>query len=234
VAQHARRAWHKAERCFDEAVQTEGVVSRVAMALAVLRPDGKLNERAWAQAQVQEAPQPLTGPEWGKVRRLLSAERTLYYLDGLHEQLAEAVEDPRWREACARLWSLRETMTHTHGEKRIRLVQLTALEQAMGQRLWPEWQAAYARVHEKLRRVVRASSAVECLNSVMRMHQARHRHVSQGMLDLKRLYWHCRTFRHGKRKRACPYALLGLKLPTYRWWPLLQLDPKEPYNAVYS
>ena len=227
VAQHARRAWHKAERCFDEAVQTEGVVRRVAMALAVFRPDGPLNDRAWAQEQLREATKLLVGPEWGKVRRLLSDERTLYYLDWLHEQLAEAVEDPLWRAACARLWSLRETMMHTHGEKRARLAQLATLEQAMGQRLWPEWQSAYARVHAKLSRVVRASSAVECINSVRRMHQARHRHVSQGMLDLKRLYWNCRTFRHGKRKKTCPYELLGLKLPTYSWWTLLQLDPKE-------
>ena len=35
----------------------------------------------------------------------------------------------------------------------------------MCQRLWPEWQSAYAQVHERLRGVVRASSAVECLNS---------------------------------------------------------------------
>ena len=118
-------------------------------------------------------------------------------------------------------------MRPTPGEKRVRLAQLAALEQAMGQRLWPEWPSAYARVQEKLSQVVRASSAVECINSVMRMHQARHRHVSQGMLDLKRLYWNCRTFRHGKRKRACPYELLGLKLPTYSWWTLLQMDPKE-------
>ena len=227
VAQQARRAWQKAERCCDEAVQTEGVVRRVALALAVFRPDGRLNDREWAQEQLREATKPLGGPEWGKVRRLLSDERTLHDLDWLHEQLTEAVEDPLWREACVRLWSLRETMMHTHGEKRVRLAQLAALEQAMCQRLWPEWQSAYTQVHERLRRVVRASSAVECLNSVVRMHQERHRHVSQGMLDLKRLYWNCRTFRHGKRKGACPYELLGLKLPTYGWWTLLQMDPKE-------
>jgi hypothetical protein len=101
------------------------------------------------------------------------------------------------------------------------------MEQALWQRLWPEWQKAYARVEAILDRVVRASSAVECVNSVMRMHQARHRHVSQGLLDLKRLYWNCRVFRHGKRKGACPYELLGLQLPTYRWWTILQMDPKE-------
>ena len=81
MAQQARRAWHKAERYFDEAVQTEGVVRRVALALAIFRPDGELNDRQWAQAQLQEATKSLTGPEWGKVRRLLSDERTLHYLD---------------------------------------------------------------------------------------------------------------------------------------------------------
>jgi hypothetical protein len=95
------------------------------------------------------------------------------------------------------------------------------------QRLWPEWQQAYARVEEILDRVVWASSAVECVNSVVRIHQARHRHVSHSFLDLKRLYWNCRPFRHGKRKGACLYALLGLKLSTYGWWTLLQMDPKE-------
>jgi hypothetical protein len=227
VAQQAWRAWRKAERLFDEAVQAESAAARLETALAVFRPEGGLNDRQWAQGQLHAAMQLLTGHEWGKVRRLLSDKRTLQHLDWVQEQLTQAVEDPLWREAFARLWSLRETMTHTHGEKRVRLAQVAALEQAVCRRLWPEWQAAYARVHEKLSRVVRASSAVECLNSVVRMHQARHRHVSQGMLDLKRLYWNCRAFRHGKRKGVCPYELLGLKLPTYSWWTLLQMDPKE-------
>ena len=72
-----------------------------------------------------------------------------------------------------------------------------------------------------LRRTVRASSAVECMNSVLRMHQSRHRTVTQGLLDLKRLYWNCRGFREGKRRGRCPYELLGLKLPSYRFWDLL-------------
>jgi len=66
----------------------------------------------------------------------------------------------------------------------------------------------------------------ECMNSVLRTHQARHRQVSQGMLDLKRVFWHCRPFTHGKRRGACPYQLLGLRLPTDDWWALLQMDPE--------
>ena len=58
-----------------------------------------------------------------------------------------------------------------------------------------------------LRHTVRASSAVECMNSVLRMHQGRHRTVTQPMLDLKRLYWNCRPFQSGQRRGHCPYEL---------------------------
>jgi hypothetical protein len=60
------------------------------------------------------------------------------------------------------------------------------------------------------------------VNSVLRMHQARHKTVSQGLLDLKRLYWNCRAFRGGKRQGRCPYEHLGLKLSSYNFWSLLQ------------
>jgi hypothetical protein len=46
-------------------------------------------------------------------------------------------------------------------------------------------------------------------------------------LDWKRLYWNCRDFAAGKRRGHCPYAHLGLRLPTYDAWALLQLEPEE-------
>jgi hypothetical protein len=197
-------AGHKAERGWDEAGHTEGGGRRGARARAVLRPDGRLNARAGAQAQVREAPKPLAGPEWGKGRCWRSAARTLPARDWLPAQRPEAVAAPLWREGCVRVWSLRETMMRTSGANRVRLAQLAALEQAVCQRLGPEWQAAAAQVQKRLRQVVRARSAVECLKSVVWMPQERHRPGSQGMLDLKRRYWHCRTLRHGTRKGACP------------------------------
>jgi hypothetical protein len=66
--------------------------------------------------------------------------------------------------------------------------------------------------------VVRASSAAECMNSVLRMHQSRHRTVTQELLDLKRLYWNCRAFRDGKRRGPSPYQHLGLPLTPYDFW----------------
>ena len=75
--------------------------------------------------------------------------------------------------------------------------------------------AGYARVAAVLNDTFRASSAVECINSVLRMQQSRHRRMTQPMLDLKRLYWNCHRFDSGPRKGACPYEALGLDLPTF-------------------
>ena len=74
---------------------------------------------------------------------------------------------------------------------------------------------------------MRASSLVECVNSVVRMQQARHRKMTQELLDLKRLYGNVRRFREAKRRKRCPYQILGLELPTYDSWALLQMDPHQ-------
>jgi hypothetical protein len=96
------------------------------------------------------------------------------------------------------------------------------------QNLSAGWAASYRRVSQVLRQTVRASSAVEGMNSVLRMHQGRHRTLTQGLLDLKRLYWNSRPFREGKRKGRRPYELLGLRLPGYDFWDLLQMPVPKP------
>ena len=96
------------------------------------------------------------------------------------------------------------------------------VQQEICQKLDPNWREWYLQVAVVLRGTVRASSAVECMNSILRMHQARHRNMTQGMLDVKRLYWNTRVFRGGKRKGKCPYEHLGLKLASYDFWDLLK------------
>jgi hypothetical protein len=56
------------------------------------------------------------------------------------------------------------------------------------------------------------------------MHQSRHRTLTQDLLNLKRLYWNTRVFHGGKRKALSPYEHLGVKLPTYDFWSLLQAE----------
>jgi hypothetical protein len=58
------------------------------------------------------------------------------------------------------------------------------------------------------------------------MQQARHRKMTQGLLDLKRLSWNLRRFRTGRRKDQTPYGLLGLKVPDLSFWEFLKLTPE--------
>ena len=69
---------------------------------------------------------------------------------------------------------------------------------------------------------------MECVHSVVRMQQARHRKLSQGLLDLKRLYWNRQPFRTGRRKGKSPYEHLGVPWPKgARWWEVLQWSPER-------
>jgi hypothetical protein len=152
---------------------------------------------------------------------MLTDRRALTFLDRLHRRLAEAEPCGELREGLVRLWRWEQAPGTG-----------TALAAAVVQRVAcarqsPAWQESYTRVSRVLGRVVRASSAVECVNAVLRMQQARHRGLSQGMLDLKRRYWNGRPFGAGKRKGKAPYQWLGVPLPTADFWELLQRDPTQ-------
>lgn len=227
VAGSAGRAWRKAEKLFDEAVQAQEALEQIKGALGWFDASGHLYSRERAQEQLDEATKPLQGECWKKAKRMLSDTRTLSHLDRLHEQLRVAVPEPMLRDALVHLWYLLKALKQAEGDDRVYWGQLVTIARMLCARLCPDWKVGYVKVDELLRQAVRASSAVEGVNSVVRMHQGRHRHVSQEMLDLKRLYWNCRIFREGKRKGRSPYELLGLKLPTSDWWQLLQMDPEE-------
>lgn len=227
VAQRARHAWDQAERLLAEVDQAESAWQRARAALAVFRPDGTLNERAGAEAEIKAALAELRGPEWKKTRNFLKDRRTLKFLDRLHRRLAEAEPDAAVRQACVRRWWLRHRATppalppttalgHVQAllDAKVRDGELTAAEQS-----------AYHRVAAVLWTTVRASSAVEGINSVLRMQQGRHRKMTQGLLDLKRLYWNCRRLQTGKRRGRCPYEILGVLLPSTDFWTLLRNPP---------
>jgi hypothetical protein len=55
VAGHAGRAWRKAERLFDEAVQAQEAVEQITEALEWFDTSGALSTRELAQKQLDEA-----------------------------------------------------------------------------------------------------------------------------------------------------------------------------------
>jgi hypothetical protein len=219
----ARAAWKKAEAAFRQYERSEAGWERAHGALTVFRPEGDLNDRAWADRQIALALPMLSGREWSKVRGFLQAQETLTFLDRLHPQLRAAVPEARLRAELVHLWWLRRQRPRAHTAGAVVGAGHVAhlVQQVVCQKVDANWRESYEAVARVLRLTVRASSAVECMNSVLRMHQSRHKTVTQGLLDLKRLYWNCRVFREGKRRGRCPYEHLGLKLSSYRFWDLL-------------
>ena len=223
----ASSAKGQAARALAQAERQQAAWHRARGAFELFGPDGRLNDRAQAEAEIEAALPELAGKAWSKVRTFLGDERALSFLDQLHRELEAAEPRAELRPALVQLWRLRRARRRDGTA-----VAQAAVQQVVCAKLAADWGASYRRVARVLSGVVRASSAVEGMNSVWRMHQDRHRTMTQGLLDLKRLYWNCQVFRQGKRKGQCPYRLLGLRLPTYDPWALLQMDPDELTQEV--
>jgi hypothetical protein len=233
VAVAARCAWKKAVASFEQYERSEAGWKIAHGALSVFRPEGQLNDRACAEQQIARALPLLSSREWSKVRGFLQTPETLTFLDRLHRQLREAVAEGPLRAELVRLWWLRRRRPRasTAGTVGGAVHVAHLVQQVVCQKVDADWRKSYESVARVLRLTVRASSAVECMNSVLRMHQSRHKTVTQGLLDLKRLYWNCRGFREGKRRGHCPYEHLGLELPSYRFWDLLWM-PTPAVEAI--
>jgi hypothetical protein len=219
-AQTAHAAWSKAIAEFERVEHLEAAWRRCRAAFELFHGDGRLNDRARAEEEIAAGLVVLCGPEWKKVGDFLRDRRSLSFLDRMHQRLAAAEPRTEWRAVLAwRWWRLRSGASGTNP--------LAALVFAVAvhRPLEGAERAAYDRIEAILVSTFRASSAVECMNSVLRMQQSRHKRMTQPMLDLKRLYWNSHVLKAGKRKGQCPYQKLGLPVSTFDFWELLQSDP---------
>ena len=223
MATATNRLWRQAERLWDQATAAEAAWKRARSAFEFFTPEGRLNDRAQAEAVVTAALPDLGGAAWAKTRRLLIRRESFTFLDQVRGRLAGLGLDPDVLSALLDLEGLRRQPGRLSAATRAwalaRTVQLT--------KACPDWREEARRVRAVLRGAWRASSLVECVNSVARMQQARHRKMTQGLLDLKRLYWNLRRFRTGRRKGQTPYGLLGLRLPELSFGEFLKLTPDE-------
>jgi hypothetical protein len=217
------RLWRQAERLWDRATAAETAWKHARSAFEFFTPEGRLNDRAQAEAVVAAALSHLSGAAWAKTRRLLLRRESFTFLDQVRHRLADLGLSPDVVSALLDLEGLRRQpwrlSAGTRARALVRTVQLT--------KACPDWREESRRVRVVLRSAWRASSLVECVNSVVRMQQSRHRKMTQGLLDLKRLYWNLRRFRTGRRKDQTPYGLLGVELPDMSFWEFLKLTPEE-------
>ena len=209
---------------WDQATAAEAAWDRARSAFEFFTPEGRLNDRAQAEAVVAAAlPRPGRRGVGQDAAAVGSRRESFTFLDQVGERLAGLGLAPDVLSALLDLEGLRRQPGRLSAATRAwalaRTVQLT--------KSCPDWPEQAGRVRAVLRGVWRASSLVECVNSVARMQQARHRKMTQGLLDLKRLYWNLRRFRTGRRKGQTPYGLLGLKLPEMSFGEFLKLTPDE-------
>jgi hypothetical protein len=223
------RWWEQAEAAWDRWAAQERAFERLRAALSPWAPGGELNTRARAEAEVRAALAELTGPEWSRLRAKLAGRQAFTFLDRAHGQLAALPVAAGLREAAVQAEGLRRCPAALRGEGG-RAAALRGVLLAAGLVLWLAGESG-ARAVALVRGVVggawRSSSLVEGVNSVLRMQQARQRRLTQGLLDLKRLYWNARAFRAGRRKGQSPYGRLGLVLPGGSWWELLKMTPEQ-------
>lgn len=230
AAVRASVAWKKAEKAMDAWQDTERLWQQTKNALAPITPEGKLNTRAQAEAVLAHTLPQLPDSDFAKSKRPLQQPEMLNYLDRMEDRLAKLPFPKEVTQAAVRQETLRRRPELLKGENpqaaALRGVMLLCAvvlgkAEAVGEQ-------AVAAVREILRRAYRASSLVECINSVLRMHQAQHRKMTQGLLNLKRLYWNCHTFRTGRRRGTTPYQRLGVPWPEgVCWWDMLKLTPEQ-------
>jgi hypothetical protein len=225
-----RLAWQKAEQAMDTWSERQRFWQQAKDALKLFTPTGELNTRAQATTRLTESLTQLPDNDFAKAKRSLHKPEMLSYLDRAQTQIEALPFPPEVKQAAVRQEGLRRQPALLQGEspqaaarRGVLLVCAVLLSQAgaVGEQ-------AVTAVRDVLRRAYRASSLVECINSVLRMHQAGHRRMTQGLLDLKRLYWNCHRFSSGRRRKSTPYERLGLLLPEgLHWWDLLKLTPEQ-------
>jgi hypothetical protein len=226
---YVTKCWRQAEQAFDRWSAQEQAMERLRAGLRLFTAEGELNTPARAAAEVRAALAELTGPEWKRWKRRRIGPETFTFLSRVHEQLAALPIPAELRQAAVRVEGLKRQAEGLRGAGpsagALRGVLVAwglvlSLSGEAGQR-------AVALVRGVLAGAWRASSLVEGLNSVLRMQQRRQKRMTQGLLDLKRLYWNTHTFAAGRRKKTSPYQRLGVRVPEGDWWQLLNKPPEQ-------
>jgi hypothetical protein len=230
AGKHAAAAWREAEVAMDLWCQRERLWQRTKQAMRLVTPPGELNTRQQAAAVLAQTLPQLPDSDFAKVKRQLQQPEMLSYLDQVQRRIEALPFPEEVKQAAVQQECLRRRPEALQGEgtqaaaRRGVLLMCAVLLGKMG----AVGQQAVAAVRDIFRRAYRASSLVQCINSAVRMHQCRHRKMTQGLLDLKRLYWNCHTFRTGRRRGTPPYHGLGVPWPEgLRWWDVLKLTPEQ-------
>jgi hypothetical protein len=159
------------------------------------------------------------------------ASGCLVFLDQLQHELSsipvELEQDSEFTADQIREWAIQEVcLEHAMADEPTDEVFCAY------RKLWEEIRSlkklmpVFLKVVSAVRRILyhpkRASSLVECYNSILRPIQQVKRYVSQEFLWLKALHHNMKSFKQGRRKGKAPFELLGIDLGKQDWIQLME------------
>ena len=151
-----------------------------------------------------------------KLRRKVDGASVL----GLQERLGAIPLPKGWREfsreEMQRLTCLAWRHHHRRGTHLLEAPKEAAawVAERLGSRFAAEHMEGYCgEIFQLLDRTLRASSAVECVNSVIRLREGSKRHANPNFVYLMAWLHNTRRFTEGRRKGLSPAEILGVELP---------------------
>jgi len=224
-----RRACAEAERVVAEWCRLGDLFAEVRRAFDLVTPDGALNTVERAQATLAAALAAMERTEEGRAlaATLRPLERAPFFahLDALAERLGPLHLEQLGPDRAARLARL---VAATVAWRRRDKTPAALLRQAATGSLADETELA---VLHAVDHAVRSSSAVECVNSRVRLVQVARKRLGEDFLHLLAVYHNMHPFGRGSvREGHSPAELAGIKLPTADWIELL--DRAAPAQAT--
>jgi hypothetical protein len=223
----ANRTREAADRALAEWDRLADLFGQVERAFAYTTPEGQLNTAERASRLVAEALRAMGESEEGrrlaKALRVLEREPAFAFLGtlevGLRALRLEQVGPDR-QAKLARL--VEETLAWRRTDKDPVSELAKASTGSLADRVEIEGV-------EVVDFAVRSSSAVECVNSRVRLVQVARKRLSEDFVYLLAVYHNMRTFGRGSAREGKTAAeLAGIKLPAQDWIELIQLMAAEP------
>jgi hypothetical protein len=216
-----KKVWEALGR-FDAA---ERLLKKVEQALQIFDAQGNVLSWGERQQMIQDALQRLAPLGVPRVRQIQSYVRGWGLLK-FAQILDEKLTTIRELAADAQLYRDALRWVGLAGDADARADSRRALSEALGYiARWRQssmfW-ATVARLRQAIGEVRRASSAVETVNSILRVYQMVKKDFSEDFFFLVALHYNMRRFQEGERKGKTPFELLGVMLPTGDWIELLR------------
>lgn len=186
---------------------------------------GRIRSRTECLAEVRAATElmrELGVPTTKKLADYLdgAAAGLLAYLDRLQILVGQIVAElgEEGVQLLCREWQLEKGLARRPGEDEANRHQDYLRAHLLSLLYWSDgYPAARKRVAGVLGSILRGSSLVECVNSLLRPYAQLRKSLGQAFLDLFALYRNCHIFRRGKRAGASPFQLAGVQLPEGAW-----------------